>query len=78
MVIARSGTCLCPVAMLERYLSTAAVELDKSERFVFITSKSGSRLRENGGLSYTTVRESVLEKFQAIGLDKRYLWFAQS
>ena len=52
VVIARSGTCLCPVGMLERYLCTAAVKLDKSEQFLFrgiIHSKNGSRLRVNGG-----------------------------
>ena len=71
VVIARSGTCICPVAMLERYLCTAAV---KSEQFLFrgiIHSKNGSKLRDNGGLSYTTVRETVLERFKAIGLDKQ-------
>ena len=60
--------------MLERYLFTTAVKLDKSEQFLYrgiIRSKNGSKLRENGGLSYTTVRETVLERFKAIGLDKQ-------
>ena len=74
VVIASSGICLCPVAMLQWYLCTASVKLDKSEQFLFwgiIYSKNGSRLRENGGLSYTMVQETVLERFKAIGLDKQ-------
>ena len=31
----------------------------------------GSKLREKGGLSYTTLREAVLAKLEAIGLDER-------
>ena len=46
-----------------------------SDKFLFrgiITSKNaGSRLRENGGLSYSRVRELVLEKLAAVGLDQR-------
>ena len=75
VVIARTGSRLCPVAMLERYLHVAAVELNASEQFLFrgiVHTKNGMRLREKGGLSYTTVRETVLDKFQAIGLDRKH------
>ena len=74
VVIAHTGSRLCPVAMLERYLRAASVELGASEQFLFrgiVHSKNGMRLREKGGLSYTIVRETVLDKFQAIGLDKK-------
>ena len=36
-----------------------------------INTNNGTRLGDKGGLSYTTVHEAVLEKFGAIGLDKR-------
>ena len=36
-----------------------------------VHTKSGDKLRASGGLSYTRVRELVLEKLVAIGLDKR-------
>ena len=74
VVIARTNTDLCPVTMLERYMSMAHITCVSSESFLFrgiVNTKNGSRLRDNGGLSYTTVREAVLEKLQAIGLDKR-------
>ena len=74
VVIACTGSRLCPVVMLERYLRGASVELGSSERFLFrgiVHNKNGMRLREKGGLSYTTVHETVLDKFQAIGLDKK-------
>ena len=74
VVIARTGTNLCPVAMLERYMAMAALLPGESDSFLFrgITqTKNGSKLREKGGLSYTTVREAVLAKLEAIGLDKR-------
>ena len=41
------------------------------QQFRFIPSKNGTRLRDKGGLSYITVHEAVLEKLEAIGLDKR-------
>ena len=75
MVITRTGTSLCPVAMLEHYLTMACVSLDESDNFIFrgiIHTKKGSRLRDKGtcSLSYTTVWETVLEKLEAIGLEK--------
>lgn len=74
VVVARTNTDLCPVGMLERYMSMAHITCDSSDAFLFrgiINTKNGTRLRDRGGLSYTTVRETVLEKFEAIGLDKR-------
>ena len=54
----------------------ANIVLDGSEQFLFrgIThTKNGSKLREKStrGISYTTIREAVLQKLEAIGLDKR-------
>ena len=59
--------------MLERYMAMAALLSGECDSFLFrgITqTKNGSKLREKRGLSYTTVREAVLGKLEAIGLDK--------
>ena len=74
VVVAYTNTELCPVAMLERYMSMANVTYDSTDSFLFrgiVNTKNGTRLRNNGSLSYTTVREAVLEKVEAISLDKR-------
>ena len=76
MVIARTGSQLCPVAMLKRYMEMADLTLDGSENFLFrgiSHTKNGSKLRDKSmrGISYTTIRESVLQRLEEIGLDKR-------
>ena len=73
VVRACTGTNPCPVAMLERYTAMASVSPGESDSLLFrgITqTKNGSKLREKGGLSYTTICEAVLAKLEAIGLDK--------
>ena len=70
VVIACTGSRLCPVAMLERYLRAASVGLGASEQFLFrgiIHSKNGMRLREKGGLSYTTVRRQCWTNSKLLG-----------
>ena len=45
-----------------------------SDKFLFrglSKTRDGYRLRASGGLSYSRVRELVLEKLIALGLDKR-------
>ena len=44
-----------------------------ADKFLFrglLHTKDGARLQPTGSLSYTRVRELVLEKLSAIGLDK--------
>jgi hypothetical protein len=72
VVIARTCTALCPVGLMERYVRVAGVG-DSQEMCMFrglVTTKNGCKLRSTGGLSYTGVRELVLEMLAAIGLDK--------
>lgn len=72
VVIARTYTELCPVAMLSRYMHVAAITGDP-EKYLFrglVNTKNGTRLRPSGSLSYTRVRELVLEKLSLMGLDK--------
>jgi integrase len=73
VVIARTGSSTCPVGMLERYLDMAGVSC-ADDRLLFrglTKTKNGYKLRESGGLSYSRIRELVLEQLLAIGLDKR-------
>lgn len=41
-----------------------------SDKRGILHTKSGAKLWASGGLSYTCVRELVLEKLEAIGLDR--------
>ena len=73
VVIARTGTNRCPVAMVERYMELAGTK-GSPDKLLFrglISTKNGCKLRESGGLSYTRVRELVLGMLSAIGLDHR-------
>ena len=53
LVIARTGQVTCPVAMMERYCRMGEVNhLSQAKKFRGIVhTKSGERLRKNGGLS---------------------------
>lgn len=71
--IARTHSKVCPVAMMERYFYLADIQGD-SDKHLFrglSSTKEGYRLRASGGISYTRVRELVLEKIAAIGLDPK-------
>ena len=69
VVVVRSGTITCPVAMLERYLSrTATVAGD--ERFLFRpiqSTKNGKTLRSSGKISYSCLVEFLKRKLKALG-----------
>lgn len=67
--IARSGRDTCPVAMLQKYFEVAKLSHASEERLFRAISKSknGESLRVSGSLSYTRMREIVLEKFRELG-----------
>lgn len=73
VVIARTGTPLCPVAMLERYMRMANMTGAHDKHFfrAIVSTKNGQRLRGSGAVSYTRIRELVLEKLSAVGLDPK-------
>ena len=75
VVIARTASKLCPVAMMERYLNLGQIagqDLPDLPLFRGITNtRGGGKLRKSGGLSYSRMREVVLEMLSAVGLDKR-------
>ena len=73
VVVARTGSATCPVAMMERYMSMAEL-LPSSKLRLFhgiIHTKSGQRLRASGTLSYTRMRELFLTKLSRLGFDPR-------
>ena len=71
VVVARSDSSTCPVERLKEYTKIAAIVRSSSENlFRAITkTKKGEKLRKSGTISYTRVRELVLDKFAALGYD---------
>ena len=69
LVIARTGTLTCPVAMMEKYFFMGGLctqDLGKVFRAIDST-KNGQRLRKSGGISYTRLRE----KIERLGMDPK-------
>lgn len=73
VVIARTASQICPVNMTERYFSLGEISGSPDQHlFRGITrTKCGIKLRKKGGLSYTRMRELLLEKIEAIGLNPK-------
>lgn len=75
VVIAKTGTVLCPVAMLTRYLNCAGISCSSTNyifRQISFCKRSNSFfLRNSGPLSYTRAREILLEKLKLLGLDSK-------
>lgn len=71
VVVARSGSDLCPVGRLQEYYKIAGLDHQSPEMlFRAITkSKNGESLRRSGSISYTRIRELVLEKIRSLGHD---------
>ena len=69
VVVARTNSSLCPVAMLESYMSQAGMQrAEKGFLFRRITkSRNGERLRAGDALSYTRLRECLKEKLLQLG-----------
>ena len=57
--MARTGSVTCPVSMLERYYTMAALSKHSKLRLFrgIVVTKGGERLRSQGSLSYTRLRE---------------------
>lgn len=73
VVIARSDRVTCPVAMLKRYFALGDLARTPSLCLfrAIVNSKKGESLRKSGGLSYTRMRELVLDKMADVGYDRR-------
>ena len=76
IVIARSNSEFCPVAILEKYLKQVNISLS-SDEFIFrslfyLKSKNIHMLsKTNKPLSYTRARELLLNALSDLGLDKK-------
>ena len=76
VVIARTKTDSCPVAMLEKYLKFTNIDLCPEQYIfrsvTFLKSKNSSALcKQNKPLSYTRAREIVLEALEQLRYDKK-------
>ena len=75
VLIARTGSPTCPVAMLEKYFSMANLSHASSLPLFrgIVHTKKGERLRPTGSLSYTRMRELFLAKWKELGFDTTQL-----
>ena len=67
--MARTNTVSCPVNMLERYYAMTALSKQSKLRLFrgIVVTKSSERLRSQGSLSYTQLRELFLNKLSELG-----------
>lgn len=77
VVIARSGNSrvICPVARLEEYIRLAKIDLQSDERLfrAIMKTKAGEKLRRTGTISYTRIREIVLNNWVMTHLDSDFI-----
>ena len=73
LLIARTGQSTCPVAMMERYFVMGGVSSGSSEKLFrgIVHTKQGEKLRASGGISYSRLRELLLEKIAELGMDPK-------
>lgn len=72
VVIATTGSEICPVAVLQRYCIMGGIVRDSDLRLFRGVSKTkqGEKLRATGGLSYTRLQELLLKKLDELGYDR--------
>ena len=69
VVVSRTGSKLCPVSIIERYMARADIVQSKA-RYIFrpITkSGQGEKLRESGCLTYSRLQECFKAKLEELG-----------
>ena len=63
VIIARTGTDTCPVAMLESYMQRGRVQLCSDLKLFWpIVGGKSEKLRNIGGISYSNMRELLKKK----------------
>ena len=69
VVITRTGSQLCPVRSLEKYMSQAGIAPSDSQAIFrpIVRTKLGEKLRNSGSLTYSRLRECFKEKLKALG-----------
>ena len=67
----RTGASTCPVEMMECYFHMGRLSVGSNDRVfrAVVCTKEGERLRKSGGLSYSRLRELLLEKISQLGMD---------
>ena len=65
MIVVRTGSNTCPVAMLERYYEMASISKESKLRLFhgIISTARGERLRSQGSISYTRLRELFYKSY---------------
>ena len=73
VLVVRTHSATCPVAIMEKYYSMAALPPASTLRVFrgIVHAKEGDRLRATGALSYTRMRELLLENLKQLGYDSR-------
>lgn len=73
VLVARTRTSTCPVAMMERYVHMAEISTASSAKLFrgIVRSGNGEKLRRTGSLSYTRMREVFLAKLKSLGFDPK-------
>ena len=68
VLVARTGSPTCPVAMTDRYFALAGLSHSSKLRLFrsIVHAKSGDWLRSAGSLSYTRMRELLLQKISQL------------
>ena len=71
LIIARTGSATCPVSMMERYFHMGKL-VHTSHGMLFrgiVKTKDGEQLHKTGGISYSRLRELLLDKIAKLGFD---------
>ena len=73
VVISRTDSLTCPVAMLEAYMERTGMQwLEQGLLFRVIQhSKSGESLRKSGGISYSCLKEQFKKKLEQLGYNPK-------
>ena len=71
VVVARTGSATCPVALLERYYGMTAITRESRLKLFRSITATKSGERSQGGLSYTRLRELFLRKLTSLGFDAK-------
>lgn len=73
LLVGRTGATTCPVQMMERYFRMGHLDGGSHDRVfrAVVSTKDRERLRKSGGLSYSRLRELLLEKISMLGMDPR-------
>ena len=68
MLIARTGSETCPVAMVEEYMRRGRITANSKDKlFRPIVSGKSEKLRDSGGLSYSRFWELLKQKLEELG-----------